>query len=204
MVCTTSGSCAHTHTGDLLLGQMPGQCGAPGASADDRHTLTSMIASADADYRKGSGRVSTNASGNILHPHRNSVRSQGRLRVHEEPGAMKPCPGLGTRPSRKIATALHCGDRRSQRHGKKGDAVSGGNQRPAQSPYPVWWHGHGVGRLSSCRPGKRRPATGSLLGFHFILSPPQPDAIVSRLLLTIELTTTAIAGLYHRFFSDRR
>ena len=37
------------------------------------------------------------------------------------------------------------------------------------------------------------------LGFHFILSPPQPDAIVSRLLLTIELTTTAIAGLYLSF-----
>ena len=31
------------------------------------------------------------------------------------------------------------------------------------------------------------------LGFHFILSPPQPDAIVSRLLLTIELTTTAVS-----------
>ncbi len=39
----------------------------------------------------------------------------------------------------------------------------------------------------------------AFLGFHFILSPPQPDAIVSRLLLTIELTTTAIAGLYLSF-----
>ncbi len=39
----------------------------------------------------------------------------------------------------------------------------------------------------------------AFLGFHFILSPPQPDAIVSRLLLTIELSTTAIAGLYLSF-----
>ena len=39
----------------------------------------------------------------------------------------------------------------------------------------------------------------AFLGFHFILSPPQPEAIVSRLLLTIELTTTAIAGLYLSF-----
>ncbi|MBX3236287.1 MAG: zinc-ribbon domain-containing protein [Nitrospiraceae bacterium] len=39
----------------------------------------------------------------------------------------------------------------------------------------------------------------AFLGFRFILSPPQPDAIVSRMLLTIELTTTAIAGLYLSF-----
>jgi hypothetical protein len=45
----------------------------------------------------------------------------------------------------------------------------------------------------------------AFLGFHFILSPPQPDAIVSRLLLTIELTTTAIAGLYLSFlFRSKR
>jgi len=37
------------------------------------------------------------------------------------------------------------------------------------------------------------------LGMHFILSPPTPDAIVSRLLLTIELVTIAIAGLYGAF-----
>ena len=38
------------------------------------------------------------------------------------------------------------------------------------------------------------------LGLHFILNPPTPDAIVSRLLLTIELVTIAIAGLYGSFF----
>jgi hypothetical protein len=37
------------------------------------------------------------------------------------------------------------------------------------------------------------------LGLHFILTPPTPDAIVSRLLLTIELVTIAIAGLYGSF-----
>ena len=44
----------------------------------------------------------------------------------------------------------------------------------------------------------------AFLGFHFILSPPQPDALVSRLLLTIELTTTAIAGLYLSFLFRTR
>ena len=38
------------------------------------------------------------------------------------------------------------------------------------------------------------------LGLHFILNPPTPDAVVSRLLLTIELVTIAIAGLYGSFF----
>ncbi|RMH04678.1 MAG: zinc ribbon domain-containing protein [Nitrospirae bacterium] len=34
------------------------------------------------------------------------------------------------------------------------------------------------------------------LGFHFILSPPRPGAVISRLLQTIELVTIAVAGLY--------
>ncbi len=43
------------------------------------------------------------------------------------------------------------------------------------------------------------PQEPEFLGLHFILSPPTPDAIVSRLLLTIELVTIAIAGLYGSF-----
>lgn len=41
--------------------------------------------------------------------------------------------------------------------------------------------------------------TPEFLGLHFILNPPSPEAVVSRLLLTIELTTIAIAGLYLSF-----
>jgi zinc ribbon protein len=37
------------------------------------------------------------------------------------------------------------------------------------------------------------------LGLHFILAPPTPEAVVSRLLMTIELVTIAIAGLYGAF-----
>ena len=37
------------------------------------------------------------------------------------------------------------------------------------------------------------------LGMHFILTPPTPDAVISRLLITIELVTIAIAGLYGAF-----
>jgi hypothetical protein len=41
--------------------------------------------------------------------------------------------------------------------------------------------------------------TPEFLGLHFILNPPTPTAVVSRLLLTIELVTVAIAGLYGSF-----
>ncbi|HEY6085167.1 MAG TPA: hypothetical protein VIU63_07205 [Nitrospira sp.] len=42
------------------------------------------------------------------------------------------------------------------------------------------------------------------LGLRFILDPPTPDAIVSRLLLTIELVTISIAGLYGAFLFRKR
>ena len=42
------------------------------------------------------------------------------------------------------------------------------------------------------------------LGVHFIMSPPTPEAIVSRMLLTIELTTITIGGLYAAFFFRTR
>jgi hypothetical protein len=41
--------------------------------------------------------------------------------------------------------------------------------------------------------------TPEFLGMHFILSPPIPEAIVSRMLLTIELVTITITGLYGAF-----
>ncbi len=41
------------------------------------------------------------------------------------------------------------------------------------------------------------------LGLHFILAPPTPDAVVSRLVITIELVTIAIAGLYGAFLFRR-
>jgi hypothetical protein len=46
--------------------------------------------------------------------------------------------------------------------------------------------------------------TPEFLGMHFILSPPAPDAIVSRMLLTIELVTITIAGLYGSFLLRNR
>jgi len=42
------------------------------------------------------------------------------------------------------------------------------------------------------------------LGMHFILSPPVPEAVVSRMLLTIELVTIAIAGMYGAFLFRKK
>jgi hypothetical protein len=42
------------------------------------------------------------------------------------------------------------------------------------------------------------------LGLRFILDPPTPDAVISRLLLTIELVTISIAGLYGAFLFRRK
>lgn len=41
--------------------------------------------------------------------------------------------------------------------------------------------------------------TPEFLGMHFILSPPAQEAVISRMLLTIELVTIAIAGMYGAF-----
>jgi hypothetical protein len=48
-----------------------------------------------------------------------------------------------------------------------------------------------------CPPWETPPGQPpEFLGFHFYWSPPEPDAVVSRLMMTIELTTIAMAGLY--------
>ena len=46
--------------------------------------------------------------------------------------------------------------------------------------------------------------TPEFLGLHFILSPPTPEAVVSKILITIELVTIAIAGLYGSFLFRNR
>ncbi len=39
-------------------------------------------------------------------------------------------------------------------------------------------------------------APPAYLGMHFLLSPPEPGAVVSRIVQTVELSTVAIGGLY--------
>lgn len=46
--------------------------------------------------------------------------------------------------------------------------------------------------------------TPEFLGMHFMLSPPIPEAVVSGMLLTIELVTITIAGLYGAFLFRKK
>ncbi|HRI38860.1 MAG TPA: hypothetical protein PLO50_09905 [Nitrospira sp.] len=46
--------------------------------------------------------------------------------------------------------------------------------------------------------------TPEFLGMHFILSPPASDAVMSRMLLAIELVTIAIAGMYGAFLFRKK
>lgn len=46
--------------------------------------------------------------------------------------------------------------------------------------------------------------TPEFLGMYFILSPPASEAVVSRMLLTIELVTIAIAGMYGAFLFRKK
>jgi hypothetical protein len=60
--------------------------------------------------------------------------------------------------------------------------------------------------LAGLFPPWETPADQSpeFLGFHFVLAPPTSDAAVSRMLLTIELTTITIAGLYAALLLRKR
>jgi len=56
-----------------------------------------------------------------------------------------------------------------------------------------------------CPPWETSPdQQPEFLGLSFILSPPTAEAVVSRMLLTVELVTIAIAGFYGAFLFRRK
>jgi hypothetical protein len=56
-----------------------------------------------------------------------------------------------------------------------------------------------------CPPWETSPdQQPEFLGLSFILSPPTAEAVVSRMLLTIELVTIAIAGFYGAFLMRKK
>ena len=118
---------------------------------------------------------------------------------------MQPCPSCGRALPEINRYCTHCG------------AALGSHVPPAAAPknnapaaeqlnLHILYSMVTVLVVSILMPPWESPPSqpAAFLGFHFILSPPQPDAIVSRMLLTIELTTTAIAGLYLSFLFRTR
>jgi len=99
--------------------------------------------------------------------------------------------------------------------GQRLAATASSSPAPAQPPQPttpeqlnlnVLYGMVGTLILAVLFPPWETPPTQppEFLGFHSVLSPPTSEAIVSRMLLTIELTTVTIAGLYAAFFFRRR
>ncbi|MCC6968454.1 MAG: zinc ribbon domain-containing protein [Nitrospira sp.] len=113
---------------------------------------------------------------------------------------MKPCPACGRALPEINRYCTYCGT------GVAGDTKGTAMPQPSglareQLNLHILYGMVTVLIVSVIMPPWETPPSqpAAFLGFHFILSPPHPDAIVSRLLLTIELTTTAIAGLYLSF-----
>ncbi|MGC3975247.1 MAG: zinc ribbon domain-containing protein [Nitrospira sp.] len=113
---------------------------------------------------------------------------------------MKPCPACGRDLPEINRYCTYCGTGVASHTQQQSTPPASGSARDQLNPH-ILYGMVTVLIVSVIMPPWETPPSqpAAFLGFHFILSPPQPDAIVSRLLLTIELTTTAIAGLYLSF-----
>jgi len=116
---------------------------------------------------------------------------------------MKPCPNCRREWPEIYRYCTQCGTRL---HG----SILPNNATPASSPealnIQVLYAMVAVLILALLFPPWESPPTQppEFLGLHFILAPPTPEAVVSRLLITIELVTIAIAGLYGAFLFRQR
>src|SRR5262245_27418249 len=116
---------------------------------------------------------------------------------------MKPCPNCRKELPEIYRFCTQCGTSLDQ-------SVLRSNAKPALSSevlnLQVLYGMVAVLVIALLFPPWEAPPTQApeFLGLHFILTPPTPDAIVSRLLMTIELVTIAIAGLYGAFLFRQR
>ena len=110
---------------------------------------------------------------------------------------MKVCPSCRREWPEIYRYCTHCGSQM--------DGASRAIARPSVAPERLNLHVlYGMVALLVLAilfpPWETPPAQPpQFLGLHFILAPPTPDAVVSRLVITIELVTIAIAGLYGAF-----
>ncbi len=115
---------------------------------------------------------------------------------------MRSCPSCRASLPEISRYCTQCGQRL---HADAPDIPAPSSQRPAPQPQQLnlqLLYGMVAAlTLALLFPPWETPPTQApeFLGLHFILNPPTPEAVVSRLLLTIELATIAIAGLYGSF-----
>ena len=117
---------------------------------------------------------------------------------------MQTCPACDRLQAEINRFCIQCG-RRLDGGGSQASA-RGTSSAPGQLNISVLY-GMVVGLLLALLfpPWETPPTqTPQFLGMAFILSPPTEEAIVSRMLLTIELVTIAIAGMYGAFLFRKR
>ena len=103
----------------------------------------------------------------------------------------KTCPGCGTSLPSKVRFCTKCGKR------FLGDPLYDEREKETLNLQVLYTM---VGLLILAvlfPPWEAAPVEPpAYLGMHFITSPPEPGAVVSRLLQTVELVTIAIGGMY--------
>ncbi len=110
------------------------------------------------------------------------------------PDSMRTCPDCGRWLSEPSRFCTACG-----RALPDSDADKDMQKRAGETlNLPALYGMVGVLILAVLIPPWETPTSQppAFLGFGYFWAPPAPDAVISRLLLTIELTTLAVTGLY--------
>lgn len=116
---------------------------------------------------------------------------------------MKTCPSCQRQQSDLNRYCIGCG---RQLDGAPSASPTQASETPEALNLQILYGMVAVLVLAILFPPWETPPSQSpnFLGMHFILSPPTSDAVVSRLLLTIELVTIAITGLYGAFLFRKK
>jgi hypothetical protein len=118
---------------------------------------------------------------------------------------MQICPTCSRSQPEINRYCIQCGQRLDGRPDNSSDS-SANSSGPEQLNITVLYGMVVVLILAALVPPWETPPTQTpeFLGMYFILSPPAPEAVVSRMLLTIELVTIAIAGMYGAFLFRKK
>jgi len=118
---------------------------------------------------------------------------------------MQTCPACSRSQPEINRFCIQCG-RRLDGKTEGSPAARSNASTPGQLNVTVLYGMVGVLILAVLFPPWETPPTQTpeFLGMYFILSPPAPEAVVSRMLLTIELVTIAIAGMYGAFLFRKK
>ncbi len=121
---------------------------------------------------------------------------------------MKTCGFCGQELPEISRFCTHCGRAVAESVQTRAAANSATPQGPdaEEMNIPVLYAMVGLLLLTLLFPPWETPPgqSAEFLGFSFILSPPEPDSVVSRLLITIELVTIVMAGFYLSWLFRKR